>query len=162
MNHLHVYIDGSHRKGTRRLGFGAWCCYDNKEYWMSGNPTTRWIKNKYGIMSRRVSNPTMELIACCQILEMFQFITINLLIYVDYVGVSKWIKGQWKAKKSYIKILVDLCREYIKNIDGLVSFIDVPAHSGIIGNENADKAAKDIQEYNTFPELILKLKQTNI
>lgn len=160
MIHLHIYTDGSHIKGTPSKGFGAWCRYDGQEYWLSGRVTTQWLRETYGIMSSRVSNPTMELIACCQILELFRGRKTNILIYVDYEGVSKWINGQWRAKRTYIRILVDLCKQYIEEIEGLVSFIDVPAHTGIEGNEKADRAAKDPREYNTFPELLAKIPQT--
>lgn len=153
-HHVHIYTDGSHIKGTRLLGFGAWCKFNDQEYWLSGVGTPEWMEKTYGIRSNRISNPTMELVACCQILELFQYHKVHILLYVDYEGVAKWIQGKWRAKKPYIKILVDLCKQYIQNIDGVVSFIDVSSHSGVKGNELADKAAKDTECYNTFPELL--------
>ena len=140
---LHIYTDGSHIKGTNVKGYGAWCEHEGKEYWISQCCNS--IKT--------VSNPTMELMACCKVLETFQGCQVHMLIYIDYIGVSRWIQGRWAAKKPYIKVLVDRCKEYIKTIDGIITFVDVPAHSGIKGNEKADEAAKSGKNINTFIEL---------
>ncbi len=65
----------------------------------------------------------------------------KLIIYYDYEGIKHWAEGTWKRNKTgtieYYK--------YIQSVKDVISleFIHAKAHSGIEGNENADKIAKE-------------------
>jgi ribonuclease HI len=101
-----------------------------------------------------VSNPTMELMAVAYTLKKFENTNIDLTIYSDYNGVQKWIKGEWKAKKPYIKYFVSMVHKSLETIDGNVNFEWIPGHSGVLGNEKADVLAKDRNVYENFSEFI--------
>ena len=67
----------------------------------------------------------------------------KLSIFYDYEGVAKWITGEWKCKNKhtteYRKIVIDILLKA-----GLcVVFHHVRGHSGIPGNEEADRLAKE-------------------
>ena len=62
-------------------------------------------------------------------------------IYYDYEGIEKWANGDWKANKSITKDYVRFICEKRNSLE--ISFVKVPAHSGITLNEEVDTIAKD-------------------
>lgn len=63
----------------------------------------------------------------------------KITIYYDYTGIEMWATKKWKAKKNFTQSYVEFMQEKMKQID--VEFVKVPAHSGIIYNEEADALA---------------------
>jgi len=59
-------------------------------------------------------------------------------IHHDYQGISSWVDGSWKAKNGMTKAYRDYMNAYTK----IVSFNKVTGHTGIQGNELADKLAR--------------------
>lgn len=64
----------------------------------------------------------------------------KITIYYDYSGIEMWAIKQWKANKKLTQSYMEFMQEKMKQID--VEFVKVPAHSGIIYNEEADALAK--------------------
>lgn len=67
----------------------------------------------------------------------------HIMIFHDYAGIANWPLGKWKAKNKYT-------RDYIAYVwkiatEGLmdITFVKVSAHTGIVGNDEADKLAKE-------------------
>lgn len=155
---LHVYTDGSHFKngGSGRKGFGVYF-EPNEEGFTPKNVSIeidqRFMKSEFGVTETEISNPTMEIAACCYALKVIGQNLNNLqdikeiILYADYNGVQFWINGTWKITKPYIKKIVDLVKIYEKKIvdAGItVKYEHVDGHSGIYGNEMADKLAKGL------------------
>ncbi len=60
-------------------------------------------------------------------------------IYHDYAGISEWALGNWKTNRDLTRRYAD----YISRHLSWVNFCKVTGHTGVVGNELADKLAKD-------------------
>lgn len=65
----------------------------------------------------------------------------EIIINYDYTGIEAWVTGAWKAKNELTQNYKAEMQSLMKS--GLIiTFQKVKAHSGISGNEKADKLAK--------------------
>lgn len=64
----------------------------------------------------------------------------KITIYYDYKGIEMWATKKWKAKNEFTQNYIEFMQEKMKYIN--IEFVKVPAHSGIIYNEEADALAK--------------------
>ena len=62
----------------------------------------------------------------------------KIVICHDYIGLSEWACGRWKANKELTKAYAEFMKPYLD----LISFKKVSGHTGVAGNELADKLAK--------------------
>ena len=62
----------------------------------------------------------------------------KVVICHDYIGLSEWATGRWKTNRELTKYYAQFMQPYLK----YVSFKKVAGHTGVKGNELADKLAK--------------------
>lgn len=62
----------------------------------------------------------------------------KIVICHDYIGLSEWATGNWKTNKELTKAYAQFMKPHLN----LVTFKKVAGHTGISGNEIADKLAK--------------------
>jgi len=156
--YLDIYTDGSHQKHVSGgyIGYGAWCKYLDTEYSLSGS-LDKFTLLEYNIDEKEiVSNPTSEFVAFAEVLNRFRKLQtkIKITFWIDYIGVSKWMSGEWKAKKDYIQKIKTRCKQHLEDISlnskSEIEIKYVPGHQGIKGNEMADKLAKSNQTIDDF------------
>jgi ribonuclease HI len=126
---IEIYTDGACSVNTRKGGWGVYI--KDKKIKLSGNTTN-------------TTNNQMEMTAVIEALKYFKTKQ-NITIYSDSIyiikGITEWIEG-WK-KKDWKKVKN---KDFWLEIDRLnqfhiITWKHVSAHSGIEGNEIADKLA---------------------
>jgi len=142
------------------------------KFYVDGSYTTK-VPNKYGwgyvmyaedILLHQDSGVGAEFIESRQIggeceatIKALEFCVRNRVpdieILYDYEGIKKWVTSEWRAKKrvsiKYKKRIIKLINElkdYNPNVN--ILFTHVKSHTGNVGNELADKLAKEaLEEY---------------
>lgn len=132
-----IFIDGSHIKhrtnSHNRLGIGG-LLLDSEENILdqfSEEITREYMK--YEFDADDCSNPTMEMLAALFALRNFHPFMPDrsrVTIYADYMGVSKWMRGEWKAKAPYIVKIIEKVREIQKQRKLKIKWEWVKGHQG--------------------------------
>ena len=140
-NSVIAYIDGSYSEQAKKYSFGCVIIADEIIELMGtgDNPEAVGMRNVAG-----------ELLGAMRAIKWahdnkYEKIT----LYHDYEGISKWAKGQWKAKQDSTKKYIEFLNKYKSLLK--IEFVKVLAHSGVKYNEEADKLAKKALEEK--PEL---------
>ena len=129
----YAFVDGSFNIATGVYGYGGFLMHDGVRYELSGNGSDKEMASM-----RNVAGEIFGSMAAMEY-AVNHGIT-NLSIYYDYMGISKWCTGEWKAnKKGTIAY-----REYYNKIKTKVNvqFEKVKGHSGDKYNDMADMLAK--------------------
>ena len=130
----YAFVDGSYNVRTKVFGCGGFVVVEGKRYEIKASdsdPEMATMRNVAGeILGARL--------AVERALEMK---LPSIIILYDYVGIEKWAKGEWKRNKKGTKAYFEFMQENKTKIK--IGFKKVTAHSGIPGNEEADRLAKE-------------------
>ena len=108
----YAFVDGSFNIATGVYGYGGFLMHDGVRYELSGNGSDKEMAS----MRKDIS------------------------IFYDYAGIKAWAVGEWKRnKKGTIEYY-----NYITSVRDSINirFVKVRGHSGVEGNEEADRLAK--------------------
>ncbi len=129
-NEIKIYVDGSFDGKRYGWGFavfqaGELICSrngsgDNPEYVSHRNVAGEVFAAAYA--ARWAKEQGLKAVTICH----------------DYQGISEWAEGRWKTNN----LMTSKYAEYMKDYRDIVKFQKVSGHSGVEGNELADKLAR--------------------
>jgi len=145
-----VYTDGSYKEVP---GYGPFCAsaatiqVRDKEDTLT--TLTKVFNDENLVSQRNIIGEVMAVMMifehCLNVLKLTQDDTV--VLHYDYVGIHNWLKN--KGEKDYWRQnnwISQSYRDYMNNIVRTrmrVEFVHTPGHSGIAGNERADRLVKD-------------------
>jgi len=129
-----IYVDGSCGGGKVSWAFVVY--RDNTRiYEDSGLVST----DRYpDVLS--MNNVAGELAAAMRAVKWASDNNIKIRLVFDYTGIREWAIGSWKAKNEYTKAYVDWMSS--SSMDVVSEWLHVNGHTGVEGNEYADKLCK--------------------
>ncbi len=129
----YAFVDGSYNIATKVYGFGGYLFTDGQKIILQGNGTDPEMA-----AMRNVAGEVLGSMAAVK--KALELGLSEVDIYYDYLGIEMWANGGWKRNKKGTIAYYEYMQS-VKN-DIQVHFIKVKGHSGVEGNEEADKLAK--------------------
>lgn len=130
----YAFVDGSFCEPTGTYGYGGFLIVKGEKYILQGSG------NEEDMASMR--NVAGEILGSMAAVEKALKLGLKeLTIFYDYSGIELWATGTWKRNKAGTIAYHEYMQSVKEQIH--VSFVKVKGHSGIEGNEEADKLAKE-------------------
>lgn len=130
----YAFVDGSYNVAAKVYGYGGFLIHGDRKEILQGFGTDEEMASM-----RNVAGEVLGSMAAIE--KAIELGLPNLFIYYDYAGIEMWADGTWKRNKKGTIAYYD----YINSVrDKLqIHFIKVKGHSGVEGNEEADRLAKE-------------------
>lgn len=128
----YAFVDGSFNSDTKTYGYGGFLMHGSDRFVLQGSddhPDTAQMRNVAG-----------EICGAMAAVRKAQELGLDkLTIFYDYQGIEAWATGKWKCNKTDTIAY----KNFMKNCGIEIDFQKVAAHTGIPGNEEADRLAKE-------------------
>lgn len=129
----YAFVDGSFNSATSVYGYGGFLVTQGERYVISGSGQDAQMASM-----RNVAGEVLGSMAAVE--KAIALGLSELTIYYDYMGIEMWATGAWKRNKQGTIAYYDFMQSVKDRI--VLHFVKVKGHSGVEGNEEADRLAR--------------------
>lgn len=129
----YAFVDGSFNSVTGVYGYGGFLVVNGEKIILTGSDNDEEMASM-----RNVAGEICGSVAAVE--KAIELGLPELSIYYDYAGIEKWATGEWKRNKAGTIEYHDFMQQVRGQIK--LHFVKVKGHSGVEGNEEADRLAK--------------------
>ena len=130
---VYAFVDGSYNIATGVYGFGGFLVANGEKHILQGADDDAEMASM-----RNVAGEILGSMAAVE--KALELGLKELTIYYDYMGIEMWATGGWKRNKTGTIAYYEYMQQVKQQIS--VRFVKVKGHSGVDGNEEADRLAK--------------------
>ena len=131
---IYAFVDGSYNIATKVYGYGGFLIHNGEKEVLQGSG-----KDAEMASMRNVSGEILGAMAAVE--RAIELKLPEVTIYYDYMGIEMWATGTWKRNKQGTIAYYDYMQSVKNKIR--IKFVKVKGHSGVDGNEEADRLAKE-------------------
>ena len=131
---VYAFVDGSFNAKTNVYGYGGFLINDKEKIKLQGSGNDSDMAAMRNIAGEIKGSEAA-------IRKAIELKLPEITIFYDYMGIEMWANGMWQRNKEGTKAYYD----YIQSIKDKIKihFVKVKGHTGVEGNEEADKLAKE-------------------